>query len=483
MITLPQTLRVFISYSHDSEAHCAFVLQLAQQMRADGLDCQLDQCINGSPPEGWQRWMENEIEQADFVLVVCTPTYLQRYRGQTEDSRHRAIEGLVISRSLYEAFYCNTKFIPVLSDAGDFDDVPLPLKAFSVYRLMEEYEDLFRLLTRQPKPIGIPSVFPKSVHCKRIVEGPRYAEERARSTSIDTNLFSINLFEKFKNISLWFYKRSKSLDVTMFAPQDIKPKKAFAISVCLHKESDLKEVLYKMQYLFSLKRIGYSTGNPIEPNTELSIKLKLPDFNIHDDDIKNIIWRDKPINLEFLVSSKIENTVDPFAGTLTVTSYGILIADVKFLINFSNLDNKSFRYRKNSISIKGNFSPRSAFASYSSEDRAEVFKRIQGIKSIVPDIDIYIDVLKLRAGEQWEEQLLLHIAEKDIFYLFWSELAMKSKYVEKEWRLALEKRGISYISPIPLENPSKAPPPKELASLHFSDTFLAYIDYYQEHMN
>lgn len=34
--------RVFISYSHDSVEHKAFVLQLANRLRADGLDCQLD---------------------------------------------------------------------------------------------------------------------------------------------------------------------------------------------------------------------------------------------------------------------------------------------------------------------------------------------------------------------------------------------------------------------------------------------------------
>lgn len=68
--------RIFISYSHDSDLHREFVLQLANQLRADGLDCQIDQYINGFPAEGWQRWMENQIEQADFVLLVCTANYL-----------------------------------------------------------------------------------------------------------------------------------------------------------------------------------------------------------------------------------------------------------------------------------------------------------------------------------------------------------------------------------------------------------------------
>lgn len=75
--------KVFISYSHDSNEHCDFIRGISDRMRReDGLDCQIDQYINGSPPEGWKLWMENQIEQADFVLLVCTPNYLKRYRGE-----------------------------------------------------------------------------------------------------------------------------------------------------------------------------------------------------------------------------------------------------------------------------------------------------------------------------------------------------------------------------------------------------------------
>ena len=61
---LPVT-RVFISYSHDSDSHRQFVADLSAALRQDGLDCLIDQYITGFPPEGWQRWMESEIEQAD----------------------------------------------------------------------------------------------------------------------------------------------------------------------------------------------------------------------------------------------------------------------------------------------------------------------------------------------------------------------------------------------------------------------------------
>ena len=35
-------------------------------------------------------------------------------------------------------------------------------------------------------------------------------------------------------------------------------------------------------------------------------------------------------------------------------------------------------------------------------------------------------------------------------------------------------RGLKYIDPVPLVDPRDSPPPKELASLHFNDVYLAY---------
>ena len=41
---------------------------------------------------------------------------------------------------------------------------------------------------------------------------------------------------------------------------------------------------------------------------------------------------------------------------------------------------------------------------------------------------------------------------------------------------ALEKRGLGFIDPVPLESPQLSPPPVELASKHFNDPWLAFGD-------
>ncbi|WGZ94113.1 MAG: TIR domain-containing protein [Candidatus Thiothrix putei] len=149
--------RVFISYSHDSDEHHEFVRGISDRLRKEGLDCLIDLYVNGFPPEGWQCWMENQIEAADFVLLVCTETYLRRYRKQeTEGGRGVTFEGVVISQTLYDHYYRNTKFIPLIPTHGSLEHVPLTLKPYSTYCLPSDYDKLYRVLTGQAEYIAPP---------------------------------------------------------------------------------------------------------------------------------------------------------------------------------------------------------------------------------------------------------------------------------------------------------------------------------------
>ena len=109
------TPKVFISYSHDTPAHADRVLSLSNQLRSDGIDCLLDQ-YEPVPSEGWPRWMDKQIQNADFVFMICTETYYKRVMGEEEPGVGRGIrwEGNLIYNHLYQNDTVNTKFIPVL---------------------------------------------------------------------------------------------------------------------------------------------------------------------------------------------------------------------------------------------------------------------------------------------------------------------------------------------------------------------------------
>ena len=96
---------VFISYSHDSDEHRERVLALSERLRVDGIETLLDQYVNGSPQQGWPRWMLDQLDAADSVLVVCTETYYRRFRGHEEPGKGKGVdwEGTLITQEIYDS--------------------------------------------------------------------------------------------------------------------------------------------------------------------------------------------------------------------------------------------------------------------------------------------------------------------------------------------------------------------------------------------
>lgn len=167
MLPSARPFRIFISYTHDSKEHKDQVLSLAQQLRSDGLLSVIDRYINGHPPEGWPLWMERQLSKADFVLIVCSPTYHRRYRG--EEIPGHGLGGMwesaLTRQALYEAHGKNRKFVPVLFEGASVEDIPGVLRyQYTHYLLMENYYELLRFLTAQqdviPTPVGSTKIFP-----------------------------------------------------------------------------------------------------------------------------------------------------------------------------------------------------------------------------------------------------------------------------------------------------------------------------------
>ena len=154
---------VFISYSHDSTAHREQVLALSERLRQDGVDAVIDQYLNGAPSEGWPRWMLSQLIAAQLVLVVCTPTYYRRFRGQADPNKGKGAdwEGAFITQALYDARSNSNKFVPVLFAAADEDYIPEPLRSKTHYLLESEasyqalYDGLLNQAGVEPGRIGV----------------------------------------------------------------------------------------------------------------------------------------------------------------------------------------------------------------------------------------------------------------------------------------------------------------------------------------
>jgi serine/threonine protein kinase len=147
----PSLIRVFISYSHDSGEHKEHVLALSERLLCDGIDAHLDQ-YESSPPEGWPNWMLNQINDAQWILIVCTDRYHQRVRGREEPGSGLGAkwEGAIITQTLYEADAKNTKFVPIIFTPEDRNFIPIFLRGSTYFLLPSSYEDLYRHLRREP---------------------------------------------------------------------------------------------------------------------------------------------------------------------------------------------------------------------------------------------------------------------------------------------------------------------------------------------
>jgi hypothetical protein len=145
---------VFISYSHDSAAHRDRVLGLSERLRQDGIPTLLDRYLEqGSPPEGWPRWMLNGLDTATQVLCVCTETYYRRFRGLEVPDQGKGVdwEGALITQTLYDARSRSHQFIPLLFDRADEPHIPEPLRPHTHYLLNceEAYQALYDALLAQ----------------------------------------------------------------------------------------------------------------------------------------------------------------------------------------------------------------------------------------------------------------------------------------------------------------------------------------------
>lgn len=119
---------------------------------------------------------------------------------------------------------------------------------------------------------------------------------------------------------------------------------------------------------------------------------------------------------------------------------------------------------------------RRCFCSYSSKDRTEALKRVQGLRAA--GLDAFVDVLTLRPGDRWNDEIFSAIDESDLFVLIWSSNARESKWVRREVRYAVRRfkqRRSPDFHPIPIEGPPIPSVPRSLRCYHFNDVLLQII--------
>ena len=141
----------FISYSWDSNDHQNWVRGLAERLQTSGVQTSLDQW-DLQPGADVLRYMEHSIASADFVTLICTPTF-----GQKANSRRGGVgyEQAIVTAELF-THHETTKFIPVLRHGPAVDALPLYLRSRIYIDFTDDsqfepsLEDLLRVIHGTP---------------------------------------------------------------------------------------------------------------------------------------------------------------------------------------------------------------------------------------------------------------------------------------------------------------------------------------------
>jgi hypothetical protein len=264
------------------------------------------------------------------------------------------------------------------------------------------------------------------------------------------------------------------VDCSVFSPASVTPDDMFLVQVFVHLPEQVEFAKQNAQQFDpEAKQLGVkSLGVPIKRGSELTFNLSIPKLEV-DDPIQNLSWNGRADSIQFGVTVPADITQKTVIGTVTVSQNTIPLGHLKFKLSIVSSASSTSKNPQLVGEVARYY--RKAFVSYSSKDRIEVLKRVQGLA--VSGITVFQDVLNLEPGDRWEQELYRNIDECDLFLLFWSTAAKESPWVLKEVLYALERQGSDRlrspeIIPVIIEGPPLVPPPPELQDLHFNDKLL-----------
>ncbi|AFZ22259.1 toll/interleukin-1 receptor domain-containing protein [Allocoleopsis franciscana] len=267
------------------------------------------------------------------------------------------------------------------------------------------------------------------------------------------------------------------VDCSVFSPPAVAGGDTFLVQVFVHLPEQAEMAKQQAQEFDSeAKQLGIrSLGLPIERGTALTFSLSIPNLEV-DEPNQQLVWKGRAESVQFGVTVPADLTQKTVIGTITVSQNSIPLGHLKFKLSITPAAATTAKEPQPVGDAARVY--KKAFVSYSSKDRKEVLKRVQGLA--VTGIEVFQDILDLEPGDRWERELYRNIDECDLFLLFWSTAAKESKWVLKEALYALERQGKDELNPpeiIPviIEGPPAVSPPDELQHLHFNDKLLYLI--------
>lgn len=258
----------------------------------------------------------------------------------------------------------------------------------------------------------------------------------------------------------------RKVEFSAVAPRTLVKGDYSLIHVVMYEEAFRRKVDSLVRDMGKPAQVASSGTHKVKAGSAVTVVLQSPDIPL-DDNTGTGVWEGEYLDFPFSVCLPEDYRKRQVLFTASVYINDVIASKLKFIVNCASLFKQRIAVEHEDVL--------SAFVSYASEDRQLVAAVIMGMKKARPDMDLFFDVDSLRSGEAWEPAIFDEIDKRDMLFLCWSHFARESKWVEKEWRHALEQKGAEGIEPIPVELPI-CPPPEELGHKHFNDKYLYIIN-------
>lgn len=203
----------------------------------------------------------------------------------------------------------------------------------------------------------------------------------------------------------------------------------------------------------------------IAPGTEIAVVPQAEGLSF-DPPQARLTWSGAWQRADFTMTATGERAGHVIQGSIACYVGPLLIAEVPLAVVVPRPGEASAE--EVAAAVRSARMYQAVFASYSHADTGIVEAMEKAYKAL--GMDYLRDVMTLKSGQSWSEELLQMIERADVFQLFWSAASCKSPYVEQEWRHALRlagQKGAAFIRPIYWERPMPPVPPP-MSHIHFA---------------
>jgi hypothetical protein len=437
------TGHTFISYSKKDSS---FVFNLADNLADSGLKVWIDRSLGAG--EDWLENIENNIKAAGNVVVVVSKNSMASdwvlHEGSLADGWRKHIIPVLIEK---------VETLPAWVERHQLID--FANKPYEV-----AYKELVEALEPQTRSFQDPMDYSYGVEAGKPEET---GDEAAHEESPGAPEPAFRESERSKNGG----DEGEEVNFSAFYPKEVTVEKWYTLLVYAYVPQEL-ETVHKDARKFEDEIGEISESKPatttrLARGAEVTVVPSCEGVTFNPERV-TFKWAEDRHRVQFRLQA--EASLAGLAANATVTLYvgPLIVGTLKMGMLFQeteaepgSLENEETQGRM--------YHQDDIFISYSHRD-TEVVRRCKEAYEALGH-NVLIDFETLRAGQEWNAELMRMIERSNIFQLFWSKNSSASKYCRQEWLYALGlKRGEGFIRPVYWEEPLPAPP-DELSALHF----------------